>query len=134
MHFVPEDLPVVFAAAGICTREQALGELDVSYELLPAGLDLAPLFKGLPDDLCQCAHWGYLLRGRVRVKYKEGEDLIQAGECFYMPPGHLPVFEQDSQWIIFSPRGAHRLTAEAVRRNWAALAQSTESRGIDGAE
>lgn len=121
MRFSLKDLPIVFAEAGIVTREEAMGDLDVSYEVLPAGLDLAPLFAGLPDDMCPCAHWGYLLRGRVRVKYRDREEVIQAGDCFYMAPGHLPIFEEDSEWVMFSPRGEHKKTAEAVRRNKAAL-------------
>jgi hypothetical protein len=115
------DLPIAFAEAGIITREVALGDMDVSYEFLPEGLDLAPLFRGLPDDLCQCPHWGYLLRGRVRVTYADHEEVIESGDCFYMPAGHLPHFEEDSEWIMFSPRGAHKETAEAVRRNKAAM-------------
>ncbi len=124
MRYALTDLPVVFAEAGIVTREMAMGDLDASHERLPAGLDLAPLFKGLPDDLCQCQHWGYLLRGRVRVIYPDREELIQPGDCFYMPAGHLPVFEEDSEWLIFSPRGEHKKTADAVRRNKAALGAS----------
>ncbi len=121
MRVALKDLPIVFAEAGIVTREAAFGDFDVSYETLPAGLDLAPLFKGLPGDLCPCAHWGYLLRGRVRVRYPDHEEVISVGDCFYLAPGHLPVFEQDSEWIIFSPRGTHKETAETVRRNKALM-------------
>jgi hypothetical protein len=32
--------------------------MNVAQEVAPAGLDTTPLFKGLPDDLCQCPHWG----------------------------------------------------------------------------
>jgi hypothetical protein len=127
MRYSLTELPVVFAELGIVTREAPLGDFDVSYEMLPANLDLAPLFKGLPDDLCQCAHWGYLLRGRVRVKYRDREEVIRAGDCFYLEPGHLPIFEEDSEWLVFSPRGAHQVTADAVRRNKAML--QTRSHG-----
>jgi len=121
MHCSLKDLPIVFDDAGIVTRETAFGELDASHELLPANLDLGPLFAGLPEGRCQCAHWGYLLRGRVRVEYADHEEVIEAGECFYMPPGHLPRFEEESEWVVFSPRGAHAVTADVVRRNWAAM-------------
>lgn len=123
MHHALKDLPIMFAEAGIITRELALGDMDASYEFLPKGLDLGPLFKGLPDDLCQCPHWGYLLRGRVRVTYADREEVIEPGDCFYMPPGHLPHFEEDSEWIMFSPRGAHKETADMVRRNKAAMSR-----------
>jgi AraC-like ligand binding domain len=121
MRYSLEDLPIVFAELGIVTREAAMGEFDVTHEVLPANLDLAPLFKGLPDDRCPCAHWGYLLHGRVRVQYRDREEIIRAGDCFYMEPGHLPIFEEESEWIVFSPRGAHQVTADAVRRNKAML-------------
>jgi hypothetical protein len=123
MRYSLSELPIVFAEAGIVTRETAFGDFDVSYEKLPRGLDLAPLFKGLPDDLCQCPHWGYVLRGRVRMRYRDREELLQAGDCFLASPGHLPIFEEDSEWVVFSPRGEHQKTAEAVRRNKQLLGQ-----------
>jgi hypothetical protein len=111
------ELPVVFSELGIVTRETAFGEFDVSHETLPKGLDLAPLFRGLPGDRCPCPHWGVLLRGRVRMQYGDREELIEAGDCFYAEPGHLPTFEEDSEWVVFSPRGKHKETADAVRCN-----------------
>lgn len=117
MKCAVHSLPIKFQGAGIVTREEAWGEMDVSHETLPAGVDLDPLFRGLPDDRCQCPHWGYLLKGRVRVRYKARDEVIEAGEAFYIEPGHLTVFELDSEWIAFSPRGAHAKTAEVVRQN-----------------
>jgi hypothetical protein len=61
------------------------------------------------------------LRGRVRIIYADGEELIEPGNCFYLPGGHLPKFEEDSEWIMFSPRNQHKQTAEAVRRNKAEM-------------
>src|SRR5437667_12366776 len=98
MHYPLTELPVVFSGAGIVTREAALGDFDCSYEVLPRGLDLAPLFRGLPGGLCQCPHWGYLLSGRVRVVYADHAEVIEPGHCFYLPAGHLPRFEEDSAW------------------------------------
>lgn len=122
MKFDLPNLPIVFQEMGITTREHEAGDMDVSYERLPAGLNLAPLFRGLPGDRCPCPHWGYLLKGRVRVVYADREEIVEAGEGFYMEPGHLPHFEQDSEWIMFSPKGLHKETADAVRRNKALLA------------
>lgn len=117
MHCPLRNLPITFEEAGLVTREMQLGDFDVSYEKLPAGLDLAPLFQGLPGDRCPCPHWGYLLKGRVRIVYAEREEVLTEGDCFYVEPGHLPIFEQDSEWVVFSPRGEHKKTAEVVRRN-----------------
>ena len=31
---------------------------------------------GLPDDRCQCPHWGYVIKGSFRVTYLDGPDEI----------------------------------------------------------
>ena len=41
--------------------------MTVSFIRVPAGWDLGPMLVGLPDDLCQCPHWGYVLRGRLKL-------------------------------------------------------------------
>jgi hypothetical protein len=32
---------------------------------------LAPPLKGLPDDRCQCSHWGHLFKGKIVVRYAD---------------------------------------------------------------
>src|SRR5215831_10956479 len=55
------------------------------------GGDMAPLFRGLPDDRCQSPHWGIVVKGRLTFTYADGEDVIEAGEAYYAPPGHTPA-------------------------------------------
>ena len=43
---------------------EELGGYTVGFENDTADADLAPLFAGLPEDRCQCAHLGYVLRAR----------------------------------------------------------------------
>ena len=45
---------------------------------------------GLPDDVCPCPHWCYMLEGRLAMKTRAGEELYQAGQVFYWPAGHAP--------------------------------------------
>ena len=52
--------------------------------------DLAPMLKGLPGGNCSCPHWGYVLKGRIIVRYDDHEEVFEAGDAFYMPPGHTP--------------------------------------------
>jgi hypothetical protein len=47
------------------------------------------LFKELPYG-CECPHWGYLLKGRMRVKYADHEEVITAEEAYYLAPGPPP--------------------------------------------
>ena len=53
------------------------------------GFDATPAFQGLPDGLCPVPHWGYCFSGKLVLRYKDGtEEVIRAGDVFYMRPGH----------------------------------------------
>ena len=55
--------------------------------------DLTELLKGLPGDVCPSPHWGYVFKGSLTVRYADHEETFQAGDAFYMPPGHAPAAE-----------------------------------------
>jgi hypothetical protein len=38
-----------------------LGGYTVGFETYKADVDPAEFFRGLPDDRCQCPHWGVVL-------------------------------------------------------------------------
>ena len=42
-----------------------LGGTTVGFERYSADADMTPLFVGLPDDRCQCEHWGYVFEGKI---------------------------------------------------------------------
>ena len=44
---------------------------DVSFDRYDQDMDMTPLFKGLPDDRCQCPHWGYVFKGKVGYTYAD---------------------------------------------------------------
>jgi hypothetical protein len=102
-------------------RQIEWGGMIVSYETFPKGVDATPLFTGLPGDSCQSPHWGYILKGRVRVKRSRGEELLVAGDVYHLEPGHTPVFEEDTEILEFSPAAEYRKTIEVVARNMAAM-------------
>ena len=58
--------------------EGAFGTLGpdytVGFERYTADADLRDLFKGLPDDRCQCAHWGYVMSGKVTFHTADGDE------------------------------------------------------------
>jgi hypothetical protein len=73
------------------SRHLDAGEMRISFESMPAQFppDESP-FKGLPDDRCQCDHWGYLFKGSSRVTYTDGSDeVVHAGEAYHLRPGHF---------------------------------------------
>lgn len=84
-------------------REAEWGEMRVGYETYLADFDDVELLKGLPDDRCQCPHWGYLLAGRIIVRYVDHEDVINAGELYYMAPGHTMAAEAGTVQLSLVP-------------------------------
>jgi hypothetical protein len=101
-------------------------ELDgytVGFETYTADADLAPLFAGLPDDRCQCPHWGYVLKGRLTYRYADGtEDTIESGEAYYARPGHTPVLFAGTEVVEFSPTDALQATLDVVDKNMESMA------------
>ena len=54
-------------------------------------IDGTPLMDGLPDGMCQCPHWGYVLAGKVTFRFADHDEIYEVGDAFYTPPGHIPV-------------------------------------------
>jgi hypothetical protein len=125
MHAKKEDIPAVFEEGGAFVRHVEWGEMLVSYEGLPAGFDAAPYHEGLPDNHCQCPHWGYVLKGRIRIRYVDREEVFGAGDLYYLPPGHTPVVEEDYEALEFSPKDEMAKTMEVVNRNMVAMEEGS---------
>jgi hypothetical protein len=103
--------------------EGHFGELDdytVGFETYTADADLSELFRGLPDDRCQCPHWGVVLKGRLKFTTLDGETVIEAGEAYYVPPGHLPYLYAGTEVVEFSPTAQLQDTLAVVEKNMAA--------------
>ena len=106
-------------------RYEDLDGYTVGFESYSADDDPAPLFAGLPDDACQCPHWGVVLEGKLVYRYTDGsEDSITAGEAYYARPGHLPLFFADTRMVEFSPTPELAGTMEVVLRNLSAMQES----------
>lgn len=98
------ETPVTIEGNGVELRTAEVGgNVTVGFMRLPQGANLAPILVGLPDDLCQCPHWGYLLKGRLRMHTKNGDEIYEAGQAFYWPPGHAPEAVEDCEYLDFSP-------------------------------
>jgi hypothetical protein len=115
------DLPKTVDVDQLTVRETDWGDQHVSLIICHETLDIAPLLKGLPDDLCQCPHWGMILKGRKLVKYRDHDEVLNEGDAYYMSPGHSTVTDAGTEWIEFSPTRELEKTNEAVSRNLAAM-------------
>jgi hypothetical protein len=102
--FSQDQVPVEFEVDVAQTRTVDQGGMTIAFERLSAGVETAPLYKGLPDDACQSPHWGYLIEGRLRVQLTDGtEESIVAGQAYHLPAGHNVVVEQDALILELSP-------------------------------
>jgi hypothetical protein len=103
-------------------RHADLGDYAVGFATFREDIDHRPLLKGLPDDSCQCPHWGYVLKGRWTCRFGDREEVFEAGDAFYMPPGHVPLSnEPGTEVLMFSPRAELRQTEEVIMKNVQAL-------------
>ena len=85
---------------------------------------LAPMLASLPGGHCRCPHWGYLFRGRMIVHYDDRDEVIEEGQAFYMPPGHVPEADTGTEFVLFSPTDELRATDEAVARGMQAATEA----------
>lgn len=129
MHASTQDLPVVVDFEPIKVQSTAdWGDFETQFLTYKVDTDLAPLLKGLPGDLCQSSHWGYVIKGSLRVIYADHEEVIQAGDLFYMAPGHSPIIEAGTEMLQFSPKGeVLNQTSETIRKNMIAMQPSAGS-------
>jgi hypothetical protein len=119
MRATRDELEILFGEDPATIRGVDWGDLRAMIISLPAGTDLAPLLQGLPNDLCPCPHWGYIIKGRIRMTYADGEEFLRAGDLFYLPPGHTPFVEEDVEFVEFSPPAEHEAVLDVVKRNLA---------------
>ena len=105
------------------------GGYSVCFESHTADADLADLFRGLPDDRCQLPRWGYVLEGRVAFRFADREETYEAGDAYYVPPGHTPVHYAGAEIIEFSPTDVLAQTIPVVMANLQAAGVAASNRG-----
>lgn len=98
-------------------RFEELGGYTVGFETHTADADAAELFKGLPDDRCQCPHWGYVVSGKVALHFADRVETYREGDAYYAPPGHTPEFFDGTELVEFSPSDALDETVTVVMSN-----------------
>lgn len=97
--------------------EHLEGGYSVCFESHTANADLADLFRGLPDDRAQLPRWGYVVTGKVGFRFADREETYEAGDAYYVPPGHTPVHYAGAEIVEFSPTEVLGETIPVVMRN-----------------
>jgi hypothetical protein len=115
MRVAKDDVEVRLEIPGAVIRQRTeFGDVNGfdgisgEYFTLAAGVDTTPLFEGLEGDLCQCPHWGFVLRGRLTTTDASGaRETVQANDLFYWPAGHNVKVDADAEIVMFSPQREH---------------------------
>src|SRR6266849_6444370 len=106
----------------VVDRSDQIEGYTVNFTSFREDVDGTPLMKGLPDDRCQCPHWGYVLSGRLTFRFPDHDEVFEAGDAFYTPPGHIPVSHQpESEVVMFSPAEELAKTEAAIMKNIQAM-------------
>lgn len=95
-------------------RSCALEDFTVNFVMIRQDHDLGPMLAALPGGMCQCPHWGVITKGRMTVRYADRTEVLEAGDAFYMPPGHAPAAEAGTELIQFSPTDLLAATEAAI--------------------
>lgn len=92
-------------------------KISAEYFTLATGVDTTPLFQGLEGDLCQCPHWGIVLRGQLTTTDASGaQETVRARDLFYWSPGHNVRVDADAEIAMFSPQHEHSAVIDHMIR------------------
>jgi hypothetical protein len=105
-------------------RHEDVDGYTVNFVTFRQDIDSTPLLKGLPDDRCPCPHWGYVFKGRITFRFEDHDEVVEAGDAFYVPGGHIPIADAGTEYLQFSPSDELHRTSEAIQRNMASQTTS----------
>ena len=113
MHASRDGLRTERLGVGYEARLAEWGAFTAYFERIAAGLDLGAFY-----DRCECPHWGYVFKGRIRfIAADGGEEVVSAGEMYYVPAGHRFQVLEDAETVEFSPTTEYRHHMDTVARN-----------------
>jgi mannose-6-phosphate isomerase-like protein (cupin superfamily) len=87
----------------------------IGFTTIREAHDLAPMLASLPGGHCSCPHWGYVTAGRLVFRFGDREEVYQAGDAFFTPPGHTPAADAGTEFVMFSPADLLEETESAIR-------------------
>jgi len=98
-------------------RHEDIDGYTINFLTFRESIDGTPLFHGLPGDSCNCPHWGYVIRGKLTFRLPDRDEMFEAGDAFYLPPGHIPIVEAGTEYVQFSPAEELHAVAATMAEN-----------------
>lgn len=93
----------------------------VNFETETADVDTTDFYEHLPNKQCQTMHLGYVLKGTIRYRTAQGEEVFNAGDAYYVAPGHTSFVHEGTEYVEFSPTRDQTETYQRVVDYWAFL-------------
>jgi len=114
MRISKQELPITAQTPEYTGTWAEAGGIHFAFETCTAGYSMDELVKIFPDNACPVEHWGYIFTGQVRVEYTDGhEETLNAGDAFYIQPGHRPYMLEDTELLQLTRKSEHN---ELVRK------------------
>ncbi len=105
-------------------RHEDVHGYTIDFLSFSEDIDATPIMQGLPNDNCSCPHWGYVLKGRLTFSFADHDEVVEAGDAFYLPPGHIPKAQRGTEYVQFSPSAELKTVADAMKANMQRMMQS----------
>ena len=123
MRVNKNDIPTGMEGPDTIMRAQDdFGGMTVCFNELPEGTDFTPLLVGLENDSCHSPHWGYIISGKMLIKYDDGvEETLTEGDVYYLPGGHTAIVKERIKFIEFSPSKEFKEVMDHVGKKMAQM-------------
>jgi hypothetical protein len=127
----PTDLPRGgggrWPLCGVGFQSVQWGDMEVGFTTAEP-MDCSPLYAGLPGGVCQCPHYGYVFKGRLRCAFPgtdRPDEVAETGDVYFFPAGHVLIYDEPSEVLELNPAAALQQLMDHI--------ESVASGGVDAA-
>ena len=110
----------------VTDRREEMNGYTVEFVSFAADADLDGPLQALPGGACQCPTGGTCIAGRMRFVFGDREEVYEAGDAFYTPPGHRPYVDAGTEILQFSPTEELAVLERAIAE-WMSAQQGAAS-------
>ena len=106
----------------VMDRSDQLEGYTVNFMSFREDIDGDAAAEGAPRRPLPVPALGLRAQRQVTFRYADHEEVFEAGDAFYTPPGHVPVeHEPGTEFVMFSPAEELRKTEAVMMKNMQAM-------------
>jgi len=98
-------------------RSEKWGDMEVGYTSTKGPTDASATYAGLPGGVCQCPHYGYVFKGRIRCIYPGTDwpdEVAEAGDVYFFRAGHHLKYDEATDAFELNPADALQVLMDNV--------------------